>query len=87
MEKKAAAESCGSVCLPDTTSSSLISCSPSQSTHTKKTKVLDTHLPSLKRRRLSKCEDTGNVFLLGNIYIVRSQSSSHKLFLKRLCCF
>ncbi|XP_028265635.1 regulator of telomere elongation helicase 1 isoform X2 [Parambassis ranga] len=55
VEKKAPAESCGSVSSPDTTSSSLISCSPSQSTHTKKTKVLDTHLPSLKRRRLNEC--------------------------------
>ncbi|XP_037628179.1 regulator of telomere elongation helicase 1 isoform X2 [Sebastes umbrosus] len=54
VEKKAAAESCGTVCLPDTQSSAITSCSSSQSSHTQKAKVLDAHLPSLKRRRLNE---------------------------------
>ncbi|XP_035513302.1 regulator of telomere elongation helicase 1 [Morone saxatilis] len=57
VEKKAAPESCGTVCLPHTQSSALTSCSSSQSSHTQKAKVLDAHLPSLKRRRLN--EHTG----------------------------
>ncbi|KAM9351348.1 regulator of telomere elongation helicase 1 [Symphorus nematophorus] len=54
VEKKAAAESCGAVCLPDIQSSGFSSCSSSQRSHTQKAKVLDTHLPSLKRRRLNE---------------------------------
>uniref|UniRef100_A0A8P4GAH3 Regulator of telomere elongation helicase 1 n=1 Tax=Dicentrarchus labrax TaxID=13489 RepID=A0A8P4GAH3_DICLA len=57
VEKKAAPESCRTVCLPHTQSSSLTSCSSSQSSHTQKAKMLDAHLPSLKRRRLN--EHTG----------------------------
>ncbi|XP_049920560.1 regulator of telomere elongation helicase 1 isoform X3 [Epinephelus moara] len=57
VEKKAAAESCGTVSLPDTRSSDFSPCSSSQSSHTQKAKVLDAHLPSLKRRRLN--EHTG----------------------------
>ncbi|KAL7399549.1 hypothetical protein ABVT39_026292 [Epinephelus coioides] len=54
VEKKAAAESCGTVSLPDTRSSDFSPCSSSQSSYTQKAKVLDAHLPSLKRRRLSE---------------------------------
>ncbi|XP_033485941.1 regulator of telomere elongation helicase 1 isoform X1 [Epinephelus lanceolatus] len=57
VEKKAAAESCGTVSLPDTRSSDFSPRSSSQSSHTQKAKVLDAHLPSLKRRRLN--EHTG----------------------------
>uniref|UniRef100_A0A3Q3K5R3 Regulator of telomere elongation helicase 1 n=1 Tax=Monopterus albus TaxID=43700 RepID=A0A3Q3K5R3_MONAL len=57
VEKKAAAESCGAVSLPDTQSSGFTSCAFTQSSHTQKAKVLDAHLPSLKRRRLN--EHTG----------------------------
>ncbi|XP_076596702.1 regulator of telomere elongation helicase 1 isoform X1 [Chaetodon auriga] len=53
--KMSAAETCGTVCLPNT--QSFPSCSSSQSSHTKKAKVLEAHLPSLKRRRLN--EHTG----------------------------
>ncbi|XP_069025206.1 regulator of telomere elongation helicase 1 isoform X2 [Embiotoca jacksoni] len=48
--KKSAAESCGTLCAPDTSSSSFSSSSRSSSTQ--KAKALDAHLPSLKRRRL-----------------------------------
>uniref|UniRef100_A0A4W6E8K8 Regulator of telomere elongation helicase 1 n=1 Tax=Lates calcarifer TaxID=8187 RepID=A0A4W6E8K8_LATCA len=41
------------LCFPDRQSSGFTSSSFSQSSHTQKAKVLDTHLPSLKRRRLS----------------------------------
>ncbi|XP_068453212.1 regulator of telomere elongation helicase 1 isoform X2 [Clinocottus analis] len=53
VEKTAAAQSCGTVCSPDTRSSAVPSCSSSQSVHPQKAKKLDTHLPSLKRRRLN----------------------------------
>lgn len=52
--KKAAAESCGTVCLPDTQSSGFTSCSSYQAAPTQKAKVLDAHLPSLKRRKLNE---------------------------------
>ncbi|KAM6928948.1 regulator of telomere elongation helicase 1 isoform 1-T1 [Lycodopsis pacificus] len=54
VEKKAAAQSCGTVCSPDTRSSAFPSGSSSQSAHTQKAKELDAHLPSLKRRRLNE---------------------------------
>ncbi|XP_068589744.1 regulator of telomere elongation helicase 1 isoform X2 [Cebidichthys violaceus] len=54
VEKKAAAQSCRTVCSPDTQSSAFPSGSSSQSTHTQKAKELDAHLPSLKRRRLNE---------------------------------
>uniref|UniRef100_UPI0037E8D6A8 regulator of telomere elongation helicase 1 n=1 Tax=Semicossyphus pulcher TaxID=241346 RepID=UPI0037E8D6A8 len=54
VEKKAPAESCGTACLPDTQSSGFTSCSASQSSSAPKAKVLDAHLPSLKRRRLNE---------------------------------
>ncbi|XP_040009350.1 regulator of telomere elongation helicase 1 isoform X2 [Xiphias gladius] len=57
VEKKTAAEGCGMMCSPGTQSSSFTSCSSSQSSHTQKAKMLDAHLPSLKRRRLN--EHTG----------------------------
>ncbi|XP_069544659.1 regulator of telomere elongation helicase 1 [Brachyistius frenatus] len=47
--KKSAAESCGTLCAPNTSSSSF---SSSRSSSTQKAKALDAHLPSLKRRRL-----------------------------------
>uniref|UniRef100_A0A7N8XDY8 Regulator of telomere elongation helicase 1 n=1 Tax=Mastacembelus armatus TaxID=205130 RepID=A0A7N8XDY8_9TELE len=49
LEKKAAAESSG----PDFQSSGSTFCSSSPRFHTQKAKVLDAHLPSLKRRRLT----------------------------------
>lgn len=71
LEKKTVAESCDTLSLPDTRSSGFASCSYSQSSNTQKAKVLDTHLPSLKRRRLSKQRDKGTncmpVFHRGNI--------------------
>ncbi|XP_078144359.1 regulator of telomere elongation helicase 1 isoform X1 [Centroberyx gerrardi] len=54
VEKKAAAESCGTVDSPKSQLSSFTSCSSSQSSHTQKAKVLDAHIPSLKRRRLNE---------------------------------
>uniref|UniRef100_A0A3Q3CXN1 Regulator of telomere elongation helicase 1 n=1 Tax=Haplochromis burtoni TaxID=8153 RepID=A0A3Q3CXN1_HAPBU len=54
VEKKAPADSCATVCSSDTQSSSFTSCSSSQTSHTQKAKVLDTCLPSLKRRRLNE---------------------------------
>ncbi|XP_054464874.1 LOW QUALITY PROTEIN: regulator of telomere elongation helicase 1 [Anoplopoma fimbria] len=54
VEKKAAAESCGTVCSPETQSSAFPSCSSSKSSNTQKAKELDAHLPSLKRRRLNE---------------------------------
>ncbi|XP_042348156.1 regulator of telomere elongation helicase 1 isoform X2 [Plectropomus leopardus] len=57
VEKKSAAESCGTLCAPDSQSSDFTPCSSSQSSHTQKAKVLDAHMPSLKRRRLN--EHTG----------------------------
>nr|XP_046251810.1 regulator of telomere elongation helicase 1 [Scatophagus argus] len=56
-EKKVATESCGTKCLPESESSGFTSCSSPQSSHTQQAKMLDTHLPSLKRRRLN--EHTG----------------------------
>ncbi|XP_042265633.1 regulator of telomere elongation helicase 1 isoform X1 [Thunnus maccoyii] len=53
VEKKAASESCGAACLPDTQSSGFTSCSSYQSSQTQKAKALDAHTPSLKRRRLN----------------------------------
>lgn len=58
VEKKAAAESCGTVWSSDTQSSRFTS---SHSSHTQKAKALDAHLPSLKRRRLSEYGDEGSV--------------------------
>uniref|UniRef100_A0A7N8YBW0 Regulator of telomere elongation helicase 1 n=1 Tax=Mastacembelus armatus TaxID=205130 RepID=A0A7N8YBW0_9TELE len=55
LEKKAAAESSG----PDFQSSGSTFCSSSPRFHTQKAKVLDAHLPSLKRRRLSEYESEG----------------------------
>uniref|UniRef100_A0A3Q4GCI1 Regulator of telomere elongation helicase 1 n=1 Tax=Neolamprologus brichardi TaxID=32507 RepID=A0A3Q4GCI1_NEOBR len=54
VKKKAPADSCATVCSSDTQSSSFTSCSSSQTSHTQKAKVLDTCLPSLKRRRLNE---------------------------------
>ncbi|XP_033941971.1 LOW QUALITY PROTEIN: regulator of telomere elongation helicase 1 [Pseudochaenichthys georgianus] len=53
-EKKGAAGSCEAVCLSAPLSSCSTSCSPSQSSIPQKAKVLDAHLPSLKRRRLNE---------------------------------
>ncbi|KAG7521076.1 regulator of telomere elongation helicase 1 isoform X1 [Solea senegalensis] len=54
-KKNSAAGSCGAVCQPDTQSSGLTSSLlSSQSSHTQKAKMLDSHLPSLKRRRLNE---------------------------------
>uniref|UniRef100_A0A4W6E8L3 Regulator of telomere elongation helicase 1 n=1 Tax=Lates calcarifer TaxID=8187 RepID=A0A4W6E8L3_LATCA len=63
VEKTTAAGSCGTVCFPDRQSSGFTSSSFSQSSHTQKAKVLDTHLPSLKRRRLSEYEYTARVYM------------------------
>ncbi|KAM6924811.1 regulator of telomere elongation helicase 1 [Xenentodon cancila] len=54
--KTAAAGGCAAVCLPDTQSShsSSSSSSSSLSATTQKAKVLDSHLPSLKRKRLNE---------------------------------
>ncbi|KAM8754557.1 regulator of telomere elongation helicase 1 isoform 1-T1 [Acanthopagrus schlegelii] len=54
LETKAVAESCDTLRLPDMRSSGFASCSFSQSSNTQKAKVLDAHLPSLKRRRLNE---------------------------------
>ncbi|XP_040920913.1 regulator of telomere elongation helicase 1-like [Toxotes jaculatrix] len=76
VEKKTATESCGAVCLPDIQPSGFTSCSHSQSSHTQKAKVLDAHLPSLKRRRLN--EHTGatgmpRIFLQYECEVQKSQ--------------
>ncbi|XP_039656402.1 regulator of telomere elongation helicase 1 [Perca fluviatilis] len=55
VEKKSAAESCETESLPNTLQSpGFTSCSSSQSSHPQKAKVLDAHLPSLKRRKLNE---------------------------------
>lgn len=64
VEKKAAAESCGTLCLPGAQSPGFTTWSSSQTSYTKKAKVLDPHLPSLKKRKLSECKDKGSVLLL-----------------------
>uniref|UniRef100_A0A665WFB9 Regulator of telomere elongation helicase 1 n=1 Tax=Echeneis naucrates TaxID=173247 RepID=A0A665WFB9_ECHNA len=51
------AERCDTVCLPDSQSSGFTHCSSTQRSSTQQAKMLDTHLPSLKRRRLN--ENTG----------------------------
>uniref|UniRef100_A0AAQ5YQ22 Regulator of telomere elongation helicase 1 n=1 Tax=Amphiprion ocellaris TaxID=80972 RepID=A0AAQ5YQ22_AMPOC len=60
--RKVAPESCGTACLPDTQSSGSTSCSSYQGSSAQKAKVLDAHLPSLKRRRLSAYEDKETVY-------------------------
>ncbi|KAF7658691.1 hypothetical protein LDENG_00009250, partial [Lucifuga dentata] len=52
--EKSAAESFSTLCPPETPSSSFTSCSTSQSLHSQKAKILDSHIPSLKRRRLDE---------------------------------
>ncbi|CAB1417634.1 unnamed protein product [Pleuronectes platessa] len=54
VEKKTAAGKCSTECLSDTQSSGFTSCASTQSSHTQKAKELDSHLPSLKRRRLNE---------------------------------
>ncbi|XP_034551917.1 regulator of telomere elongation helicase 1 isoform X2 [Notolabrus celidotus] len=54
VEKKPQAESCGTSRDADTTLSSFTSFSAPQSSNAQKAKVLDAHLPSLKRRRLNE---------------------------------
>ncbi|XP_041656310.1 regulator of telomere elongation helicase 1 [Cheilinus undulatus] len=54
VEKKAPEKSCGASWEPNTQSSIFSSCPSSQSSSAQKAKVLDTHLPSLKRRRLNE---------------------------------
>ncbi|KAM7412359.1 hypothetical protein PAMA_022037 [Pampus argenteus] len=66
VEKKTASERCGTACLPDTQSSSFPSCTSSQSSHSQKAKVLDAHIPSLKRRRLN---DHSGAHGMNRIYI------------------
>ncbi|KAM4562897.1 regulator of telomere elongation helicase 1 [Odontesthes bonariensis] len=52
--KAAAADGCAAPCSPNAETSSSTCCSSSsQSSQTQKAKVLDAHLPSLKRRRLN----------------------------------
>uniref|UniRef100_A0A3Q0RHP5 Regulator of telomere elongation helicase 1 n=1 Tax=Amphilophus citrinellus TaxID=61819 RepID=A0A3Q0RHP5_AMPCI len=68
VEKKAPAETCRTVCLPDTQSSSSTSCSSSHSSPTQKAKVLDAHLPSLKRRRLSEYANNESVVVSSKIF-------------------
>uniref|UniRef100_A0A3Q1JAH5 Regulator of telomere elongation helicase 1 n=1 Tax=Anabas testudineus TaxID=64144 RepID=A0A3Q1JAH5_ANATE len=58
-KKSATAESRGTVCFPDTPSSGFTSYSSSQSSNAQKAKMLDAHIPSLKRRRLSEYEQSG----------------------------
>ncbi|XP_072224081.1 regulator of telomere elongation helicase 1 [Leuresthes tenuis] len=57
--KTAAADSCATACSPNAEASSATCCSSSQSSHTQKAKVLDAHLPSLKRKRLNEHRDNG----------------------------
>uniref|UniRef100_A0A8D2ZMX8 Regulator of telomere elongation helicase 1 n=1 Tax=Scophthalmus maximus TaxID=52904 RepID=A0A8D2ZMX8_SCOMX len=52
-KKTAATESCGTLSSPGPQSSGVTSSVSSQSSHPQKAKVLDSHLPSMKRRRLS----------------------------------
>ncbi|XP_028309281.1 regulator of telomere elongation helicase 1 [Gouania willdenowi] len=54
VEKKAATESCENLCSSQSRLSTSTSCSYSESKHSQKAKVLDSHLPSLKRRRLDE---------------------------------
>ncbi|CAJ1055220.1 regulator of telomere elongation helicase 1 isoform X1 [Xyrichtys novacula] len=54
VEKKAPEESCGTSSKADSQSSSFSSFSAPQSSNAQRANVLDTHLPSLKRRRLNE---------------------------------
>ncbi|XP_008292635.1 regulator of telomere elongation helicase 1 [Stegastes partitus] len=54
VEKKAAAETCATECLPETSPSGATSCSSYRGSLAQKAKVLDAHLPSLKRKRLNE---------------------------------
>uniref|UniRef100_A0A8D2ZN44 Regulator of telomere elongation helicase 1 n=1 Tax=Scophthalmus maximus TaxID=52904 RepID=A0A8D2ZN44_SCOMX len=53
-KKTAATESCGTLSSPGPQSSGVTSSVSSQSSHPQKAKVLDSHLPSMKRRRLNE---------------------------------
>ncbi|KAG7224300.1 hypothetical protein INR49_000543 [Caranx melampygus] len=79
VEKKAAAESCETVCLPDSVGSSgFASCSSSQSSVTQKAKVLDAHLPSLKRRRLNEPSRASGMARICIEYESEGQESQRK---------
>uniref|UniRef100_A0A4W6E882 Regulator of telomere elongation helicase 1 n=1 Tax=Lates calcarifer TaxID=8187 RepID=A0A4W6E882_LATCA len=78
VEKTTAAGSCGTVCFPDRQSSGFTSSSFSQSSHTQKAKVLDTHLPSLKRRRLNEHSEAIGMTSICTEYERQGQDSQRR---------
>ncbi|XP_071331236.1 regulator of telomere elongation helicase 1 isoform X2 [Trachinotus anak] len=78
VEKKAAAESCRTVCSSDSQPSTFTSCSSSQSSVTQKAKVLDAHLPSLKRRRLNEHAGAGGMARICIEYEREAQESHRR---------
>ncbi|XP_070766663.1 regulator of telomere elongation helicase 1 [Enoplosus armatus] len=79
VEKKAAAECCGTVCSPDTQPSGFTSSFQStQSSRTQKAKVLDAHLPSLKRRRLNDHSGTNGMARICIEYECEVQESQRR---------
>uniref|UniRef100_A0A3Q1CTR9 Regulator of telomere elongation helicase 1 n=1 Tax=Amphiprion ocellaris TaxID=80972 RepID=A0A3Q1CTR9_AMPOC len=71
-QKMVGCKSCGTACLPDTQSSGSTSCSSYQGSSAQKAKVLDAHLPSLKRRRLS----AGLYLLILSIFLLKASHLS-----------
>uniref|UniRef100_A0A3B4Y0Q6 Regulator of telomere elongation helicase 1 n=1 Tax=Seriola lalandi dorsalis TaxID=1841481 RepID=A0A3B4Y0Q6_SERLL len=78
VEKKTAAESSGATTLPDSQSSSFTSCSTSQRSSAQKAKVLDAHLPSLKRRRLNEHTGAGGMARICIEYECEVQESQRR---------
>uniref|UniRef100_A0A665WFC2 Regulator of telomere elongation helicase 1 n=1 Tax=Echeneis naucrates TaxID=173247 RepID=A0A665WFC2_ECHNA len=73
------AERCDTVCLPDSQSSGFTHCSSTQRSSTQQAKMLDTHLPSLKRRRLSEYESKGRICIEYDCEVQESQRRPHNL--------
>uniref|UniRef100_A0A667WAD7 Regulator of telomere elongation helicase 1 n=1 Tax=Myripristis murdjan TaxID=586833 RepID=A0A667WAD7_9TELE len=80
VEKKAeaAAGSSSTVCSSESQLSSFTSGTPSHSSHTQKAKVLDAHIPSLKRRRLNEQTETAGMARFCIEYETDIQGSQRK---------
>lgn len=95
MKTSSAAESCGAVCSSDTPSSSFSSFSSSHISKAQKAKLLDAHIPSLKRRRLGECDYEGRVSekletsygccLLPDVWSLRSDEHGGASGMAKIC--
>uniref|UniRef100_A0A3Q4BVD7 Regulator of telomere elongation helicase 1 n=1 Tax=Mola mola TaxID=94237 RepID=A0A3Q4BVD7_MOLML len=74
--KPSAAESCETACLPDTQSFAFTSLSQSSNIH--KAKVLDAHLPSLKRRRINEHAEVNGMARMCTEYECEVQKSQRR---------